>query len=94
MSEVDLSRLLGGKSFTTLCTLFRNGYGVITNALADSRANAFALLDTKCAEKTSEFLNTPLETLERPVPVKGYNGKLRKPIISILRLHLRVDGRR
>ena len=94
MSEVDLSRLLGGKSFTTLCTLFRNGYGVITNALADSGANAFALLDTKCAEKTSEFLNTPLETLERPVPVKGYNGKPGKPIMSILRLHLRVDGRR
>ena len=68
MSEVDLSRLLGSKSFTILCTLSRNGCGVVTNALADSGANAFALLDTKCAKKTSQFLNTPLETLERPVP--------------------------
>ena len=94
MLEVDLSRLLGGKSFTTLCTLFRNGYGVVTNALVDSGANAFTLLDTKCAKKTSEFLNTPLETLERPVPVKGYNRQTGKPITSILRLHLRVNGRR
>ena len=94
MSEVDLSRLLSGKSFTTLCTLFHNRYRVVTNALADSGANAFALLNTKCAKKISEFLNTLLETLERPVPVKGYNRKIGKLIMSILRLHLRVDGRR
>ena len=57
MLEVDLSRLLGGKSFTIPCILSRNGCGVKTTALADSRANAFALLDTKCARKLSEFLN-------------------------------------
>jgi transposase InsO family protein len=94
MSEVDLSRLLGGKGFTISCTLYRNGCGVNTTALADTGANAFALLDTKCARKISEFLNTPIETLKRPVPVKGYNGQTGKPITSILRIHLRVNGRR
>jgi hypothetical protein len=94
MSEVDLSRLLGGKSFTVQCTLSRNGCGVNTTALADSGANAFALLDTRCAKKISEFLNTLVETLEKPVPVKGYNGQVGKPITSILRIHLRVNGRR
>jgi len=94
MSEVDLSRLLGGKSFTVPCTLSRNGCGVNTTALADTGANAFALLDAKCAKKISEFLNTPLETLEKPVPVKGYNGQMGKPITSILRVHLRINGRR
>jgi hypothetical protein len=74
MSEVDLSRLLGGKSFTILCTLFHNGCGVKTTALANSRANACALLNTKCATKISEFLNNLMETLERLVPIKGYNG--------------------
>jgi hypothetical protein len=94
MSKVNLSRLMGGKSFTIPCTLSRNGCGVNTTALADSRANAFALLDTKCTKKVSEFLNTPLETLERPILVKGYNGQYGKPITSILRIHLHINGRR
>ena len=84
MLEVDLSRLLGGKSFTILCTLFRNGCRVNTTTLANSRANAFALLDTKGARKISKFLNTPLEILERPIPIKGYNRQVGKPITSIL----------
>src|SRR2546423_974435 len=60
MSEVNLSRLMGGKSFVVHCTLSRNGYGVNTTVLADTRANAFALVDTKCATKLSEFLNVPV----------------------------------
>jgi hypothetical protein len=94
MSEVDLSQLLGGKSFTVPCTLFRNGYGVTTTALADSGANAFALLDTKCAKKISKFLNTPMETLEKPIPVKGYDGQVGTPITIVLRTHFRINGRR
>jgi hypothetical protein len=66
------------------CTLFRNGYRVTTTALANSRANAFALLDTKCANKIAEFLNTPMETLDRPILLKGYNGQMETPIASIL----------
>ena len=84
MLEVDLSQLLGGKSFIVLCTLFRNGYRVTTTALANSRANAFTLLDTKYANKIAEFLNTPMETLDRPILLKGYNGQMGTPITSIL----------
>ena len=84
MSEVDLSQLLGRKSFTILYTLFRNRYRVTTTALADSKANAFALFNTKCTKKISKFLNTPIETLEKPILVKGYNRQIRTPITSIL----------
>jgi hypothetical protein len=73
MSKVDLSWLLSKKSFTVLCTLFRNKCKVNTTALANLRANAFVLLNTRCAKKISEFLNTLLEILETPIPVKGYN---------------------
>ena len=73
MSKVDLSWLLGRKSFTILYTLSCNGCRVNTTTLANSRANAFALLNTKCTRKISKFLNTLLETLERPIPIKGYN---------------------
>ena len=85
---------MGGKSFTIHCTLSRNGCGVNTTALTNTRANAFTLLNAKCAPKLSEFLNTPFEKLKTPIPVKGYDGRLGTPITAILRAHLRIDGRR
>jgi hypothetical protein len=94
MLKVDLSRLLGGKSFTILCTLFSNGCRVKTTTLANFRANAFVLLDTKCATKISEFLNNSIETLERLVPINGYNSQMRELITSILRIYFRVNKRR
>jgi len=84
MLEVDLSWLLGRKGFTTLYTLYRNRYRVNTATLANTKANAFALFNTKCAKKISKFLNTLLETLKRPVPIRGYNKQARKPITLIL----------
>jgi len=94
MSDVDLGRLVGGRSCTIPCTLFRNGYQVLTSALADSGANAFALIDTQCAVKLADFLNAPIEELPKPIPIRGYNGRIGPPITTILRIHLRVDGRR
>jgi hypothetical protein len=88
MLEVDLSQLLNRKSFTVLYNLFRNRCRVNTTTLANSRANAFALLNTKCAKKLSKFLDACLETLERPVLVKGYNRQMGKPITLILQTHL------
>jgi hypothetical protein len=84
MLEVDLSWLLSRKSFTVLYTLSYNRCKVKTTALANSKANAFALLNTNCAKKISEFLKTLLETLERPIPIKEYNRQARKPITLIL----------
>ena len=81
MFEVDLSRLLGRKSFTILYTLSRNRCKVNTTTLADLGANAFAFFDTKCAKKLFEFLNTPLKILERPILVKGYNRQAGQLII-------------
>jgi hypothetical protein len=84
MLEVNLSWLLSRKGFIILCTLYRNKCKVNTTALANTRANAFALLNTRCTRKISEFLNTLLETLKRPVPVKGYNGQAGRLITLIL----------
>src|SRR5271169_152997 len=83
---------MSSKSFTVSCTLSRNGYRIKTSALANSRANAFALLDTECARKMLEYLNTPFEPLEKSILVKGYNGRAGKPITLILRVHLQVNG--
>jgi hypothetical protein len=86
-----LSQLLDNKSFTILYTLFCNRYKVVITVLANSKANVFVLFNIKYTKKISEFLNTLLKTLERPVSVKGYNRQIEKPIISILQIYLQVD---
>ena len=88
MLKVDLSQLLGKKSFTILYTLSCNRYKVNTTALANSKTNAFALLNTKYTKKISEFLNTLVEMLKKLVLVKGYNKQIRKLITLILQIYL------
>jgi len=94
MSHVNLGRLVSGRSCTIPYTLFRNRYQVLTSALANSRANAFALIDTQCAVKLADFLNAPLKELPKLIPIRGYNGRIGPPITTILRIYLRVNGRR
>ena len=94
MSDVDLGQLVGGKSFTIPCTVSHNGSGVDAIALADTGANAFVLVDTQCALRIAKFLKVPIKNLPKPIPVRGYNGQKGKPIVSMLRIHLRVDGRK
>jgi hypothetical protein len=91
LSKVDLSWLIGKKSFIVPYTLLQNKCRVTTTALANTKANAFALFDTKYAKKISEFLNTLLETLERLVLVKGYNKQIGKLITLTLHIYLRIN---
>ena len=73
MSYINLNQLVSEKSYTIPCTLFHNGYQVLTFALANSKANAFSLIDTKYAIKLADFLNTPLEKLPKPILIHRYN---------------------
>ena len=61
MLYINLSRLVGRKNCIILCTLFCNKYQVLTSALANSKANTFALIDTKYTVKLADFLNAPLK---------------------------------
>jgi len=88
MSSVDLNWLVGGKSYTIPCSLFCNRYQVSTSTLANTRANVFTLISSKCALKVSKFLNTPFEKLSRPIPIYGYNSLIGKPITTILQPNL------
>jgi hypothetical protein len=58
---------MGGKHFTVLCTVSRNGYGVNTTALIDTGANGFAFINTACAIDVAKFLNVKATLLEKPV---------------------------
>jgi hypothetical protein len=92
MLHINLGQLIGGKSCTIPCTLFHNKYQVLTSALADSEANAFTLINTQCAIKLANFLNTPIEDLPKPIPIHKYNGRVGQPITNILRIYLYING--
>ena len=94
MSDVDLGRLVGGKSCSIPCTIFRNGFQVFSSALADSGANAFTLVNSKCAYKLLEYLATSFKTLLALIQVRDYNRTGVQAITTVLRMHIRVDGRR
>jgi hypothetical protein len=92
MSYINLGQLIGGKSCTIPCILFCNRYQVLTSALANSGTNAFTLIDTQYTIKLADFLNAPIEDLPKPIPIYRYNGWVGQPIMSILQIHLRVNG--
>ncbi len=85
---------MGGKHFTVPCTISRNGYGIDLDALVDTGANGFAFIDTACAIDIARFLSVKATRLERPIDVKGFDGKPGKTVTHILVLHLSIDGRR
>jgi predicted aspartyl protease len=85
---------MGGKHFTVLCIVSRNGYRVNTTALIDTGANGFAFINTAYTNNVAKFLNAEATQLERPVQVKGYNGQAGQPVTHVLKLHICLNGRR
>ena len=71
--EVDLSKLLGGESFTLPCTISNKGLGIKSSTLIDTGANGYAFIDTKFAKLASYFLDTPIHPLPTPCYAKGFD---------------------
>src|SRR5436190_7426019 len=83
---------MGGNHFTVPCTISYNGFRVDSYALTDTRANGFAFIDTACAIDVAKFLDIKMTQLEKPITVKGFDGKHGKAVTHILILHLSIDG--
>ena len=94
MSHINLGWLVSRRSCTISYTLFYNRYQVLTSTLANSRVNALTLINTQYAIKLADFLNIPIKELPKLIPIYRYNGQIGLPITTILRIYLRVNGRR
>jgi hypothetical protein len=84
---------MGGKYFTILYTILYNRYRIDLYALANTRANGFAFIDTTYAIDIAKFLNIKATRLKEPIVVKGFDGKCGYAITYILTLHLSIDRR-
>jgi len=67
MSNINLNQLVGGKSCFILYIIFCNKFQVFFFALANIKANAFALINTKYACKLFKYLATPFKKLPCPI---------------------------
>ena len=85
---------MGGKHFTTACTISRNGHGVSLSALANTGANGYIFINTRCALDAAKFMNTTAVRLQQPLPVRGFNGQSGAPVTHAIILHMKVAGRR
>jgi predicted aspartyl protease len=92
--ELDLSQLLGGKSFTVPSQIASNGYSVSLSSLVDSGANGYLFIDTQRAIEAAKFLGVPVYPLPKHCGTKGFDGRPGVPIAHAIILHLWVDGRR
>jgi len=90
---VDLSQLLGGDSFTFLCTISSNGLGIKTRTLINTRANGYAFINTEFAALATRFLDTKTQRLPTPCNVRGFDSKIAQPITDYMELTLLMDGR-
>jgi hypothetical protein len=90
---VDLSQLLGGDSFTFLCTISSNGLGIKTRTLINTRANGYAFINTEFAALATRFLNTKLQRLLILCNIRGFDSKIAQPITDYIELTLLIDGR-
>jgi hypothetical protein len=68
-----------------------NGYRINLYALANTRANGFAFIDTACAINTAKFLNIKATKLKEPIAVKGFNSKQGYTVTYFLTLHLSIN---
>ena len=67
---------MGGDYLILPYTLSKNGNRVKLHALANSRANGLAFLNTRVAHDLAAFYNTSLKPLPRLIRVKRYKGKI------------------
>jgi predicted aspartyl protease len=66
MCKVNLSQLVGGQSFTMPYTISKNGLGIKTRTLVDTGVNGYIFIDSRLAQKASQFLDAPIRTLGTP----------------------------
>jgi hypothetical protein len=70
-----------------------NRYKVDLHALANTRANGFAFINTTYAINIAKFLDIKATWLKKPIFVKGFDSKQRHVVTHILTLYLFINKR-
>lgn len=93
LEELDLSRLIGGQSFTVSSHIARKDLSIVASSLTDTGANGYLFIDARLAENLFKSLSIPKFKLQKPSKTRGFDGKPGEPITHAVILDLWVDGR-
>ena len=93
MRYLNVSKLLGREHLTMEVLLLWNGFAYQVQALIDSGANGYALIQDTLLSKLSSFLKPCIYKLPTIIRVNGYNGQPGTPITHYCHLNLSIDGR-
>ncbi len=85
---IDLSQLIGGNQFLVDCQVSWEGKDVVLKALVDSGANAYALINQKHVRPLTRVLQLPVHNLQKPIPLRGFDGQPSRAIQKILEANL------
>jgi predicted aspartyl protease len=76
------------------CTISKNRLRIKTRTLIDTRANGYIFIDRRLAEKASQFLDVPIQTLLVSHDIRAFNSKKASLITQYIEMNLHIDGRK
>jgi hypothetical protein len=76
------------------CTISKNRLGIKTYTLINTRANGYIFIDRRLAEKASQFLDIPIQTLLVSHDIRVFNSKKASLITQYIEMNLYIDGRK
>jgi hypothetical protein len=94
LCNFDLSQLIKGSSLTMPCTINKNGLRIKTCTLINTRANSYIFIDYRLAEKASQFLDVPIQTLPVSYDIRAFNSKKASLITQYIEMNLHMNGRK
>ena len=92
-TTINLRNILTVTSFAMPCKIAFNGYTVAVEALIDTGANAYVIIDTYLAKAFRDRTGAPRDNMEK-IHLGGFDGKKSQNIDKITWAHLHIDGRR
>jgi hypothetical protein len=94
LCNFDLSQLVKRSSLTMPYTISKNRLGIKTRTLINTGANDYIFIDCRLAEKASQFLDVPIQTLPVSHNIRAFNDKKASLITQYIEINLHINSRK
>jgi predicted aspartyl protease len=74
------------------CIISKNRLRIKTCTLINTGANSYIFINYRLAEKASQFLNVPIQTLPVSYDIKAFNSKKASLITQYIKINLHINS--
>src|ERR1700684_2547323 len=85
---INLNELIGGRQLLVDCTIGWKDKTTTFQALVDTGANAYALINRKHIRSLTKVLRMPVHKLTKSIPLRGFDGQPSEAIRQIIEVDL------